>query len=230
MKRVVRLSLFALVVIAVLLVAAWVFRERLVNLIGSSPDRGAPGETALVLPDGFDSTVFASGLTGPRFMAFRADGTLFVAEAGADRVVALPDQDGDGRADRTVVVGEGYGSAHSLAFTDDGSLLVAGMETLFELEVDDEPRETARREIDELPDRRSFHAHDRRGAGRLVAAQRRIVVQRLLGDRRAAGLDPYRRCAMAATRASTCEGFAMRSASRSTPRPVRRGPPPTAAT
>ena len=151
MKRVVRLSLFALVVIAVLLVAAWVFRERLVNVIGSSPDRGAPGETALVLPDGFDSTVFASGLTGPRFMAFRADGTLFVAEAGADRVVALPDQDGDGRADRTVVVGEGYGSAHSLAFTDDGSLLVAGMETLFELEVDDEPRETARREIMSYP-------------------------------------------------------------------------------
>ena len=72
MKRVVRLSLFALVVIAVLLGSAWVFRERLLNADRHQPDRGAPGETALVLPDGFDSTVFASGLTGPRFMAFRS--------------------------------------------------------------------------------------------------------------------------------------------------------------
>ena len=70
-------------------------------------------------------------------MAVRSDGTLFVAEAGADRVVALPDQDGDGHADRTIVVGEGYGSAHSLAFAKDGSLLVAGTGTLYELEVDD---------------------------------------------------------------------------------------------
>jgi glucose/arabinose dehydrogenase len=84
-------------------------------------------------------------------MAIRDDGTVFVAEMGADRVVALPDADGDGRADRTIIVGEGYGSAHSLAFTAGGSLLVAGTGSLFEVELDDTDREVARRELLKYP-------------------------------------------------------------------------------
>ena len=53
MQRVVRLSLFALVVIASMLGSAWVFREQLLGAVGISFDRGVAGETALVLPDGF---------------------------------------------------------------------------------------------------------------------------------------------------------------------------------
>jgi glucose/arabinose dehydrogenase len=151
MKRVVRLSLFALVVIAMMLGGAWVFRDRLLSVIGSSPDRGTPGETSLVLPDGFDYEVFASGLTSPRFMAFRNDGILFVADPGAESVVALPDLDGDGQADRHILVGEDYDSAHSLAFTADGSLLVAGAGTLYRLELDDALREVSRREVMSYP-------------------------------------------------------------------------------
>jgi glucose/arabinose dehydrogenase len=128
-----------------------VFAEPLLRVIGMSFDRGIAGETQLVLPDGFDSTVFASGLTGPRFMAVRSDGTLFVAEAGSDRVVALPDDDGDGQADRAVVVGSDYGSAHSLAFTGDGSLLVAGTGVLYAVALDDAHRETARHELSTYP-------------------------------------------------------------------------------
>jgi glucose/arabinose dehydrogenase len=151
MQRVARLALFAVVVIAVVLGAAWTFRDHLLSAMGVSLDRGLAGETALALPDGYGSTVFAAGLRAPRFMAFSDGGSLFVAEMGADRVLALADDDGDGRADRTVVVGEGYGTAHSLAFTGPGSLLVAGTGTLYEVQLDDALRETSRRAVMSYP-------------------------------------------------------------------------------
>jgi glucose/arabinose dehydrogenase len=80
-------------------------------------------------------------------MAVSSDGVLFVAERGADRVVALPDLDGDGHADEMVVVGEGYDAAHSLAFAEDGSLLVAGSGTLFAVSLDGDLQEAGRRPL-----------------------------------------------------------------------------------
>src|SRR5687768_1426547 len=59
---------------------------------------GGGGEATLQLPPGFTADVFASGLNGPRFITFSPDGVLYVAERGADRIVALPDSDGDGTA------------------------------------------------------------------------------------------------------------------------------------
>jgi glucose/arabinose dehydrogenase len=144
MMHALRLGLFGLAAGAVLLGGGWMLREPLLRLFGISFDEGAPGQTALVLPDGYSSSVFASGLAHPRFMATSADGTLFVAEQGADRVIALSDTDGDGQADRRVVVGEGYGAAHSVAFTADGSLLVAGSGELYRVTLDAEDRETRR--------------------------------------------------------------------------------------
>ncbi len=64
------------------------------------------------------------------------DGVLHVAERGADRVVALPDRDGDGAADEVLEVGTGYGFAHDVEFTDDDSLLVAGEEAIYEVTLD----------------------------------------------------------------------------------------------
>jgi glucose/arabinose dehydrogenase len=64
------------------------------------------------------------------------DGVLFVAERGADRVVALPDADSDGTADEVVEVAAGFGSAHDLTFADDGALLVAGSEALYRVTLD----------------------------------------------------------------------------------------------
>ena len=90
-----------------------------------------------MLPDGFEAAVFASGLRGPRFMAVAPDGTLLVAERGADRVVALPDTDADGRADATREVAAGFGGLNSIAFdASDGSLLVAGDSALIRLSLD----------------------------------------------------------------------------------------------
>lgn len=137
MRRLRNLLLFALVVVAVLLAGAVVFRDQLGGMLGVNPDAPAgAGRAELRLPDGFAASVFASGLEGPRFMAVSADGTLFVAERGADRVVALPDEDGDGRADEIVEVGAGYGRGQDLAFTDDGTLLVAAESTLWAVRLD----------------------------------------------------------------------------------------------
>ncbi len=147
MKRLVRLGLFSGAVVAILLVGAWILREPLLGLVGISFDRGPAGQTTLELPDGYGAGVYASGLDHPRFMAIGPDGTLFVAEQGANRVLALPDRDGDGRADETVVVGDGYDVAHSLAFADDGSLLVAGSGALFRVTLDEALEEVGREVI-----------------------------------------------------------------------------------
>ena len=69
---------------------------------------------------------------------------LIVAEPGADRVIALPDRDANGRADETIEVGRGFESAHSVAFEPDGGLLVAGETRLFRLTLDGDLREAAR--------------------------------------------------------------------------------------
>jgi glucose/arabinose dehydrogenase len=84
-------------------------------------------------------------------MAVAADGTLFAADPGADRVVALPDADADGRADEVVVVGTGYDGAHSLAFAADGSLLVAGSSRLYRVRLDEDRHEVSRTAVIELP-------------------------------------------------------------------------------
>ena len=69
--------------------------------MGVNVDIGSGGLAELVVPDEYEVSVFAEGLASPRFMDVSADGVLFVAERGADRVVALPDRDADGRADET---------------------------------------------------------------------------------------------------------------------------------
>lgn len=52
----------------------------------------------LHLPAGFHISIFSAGLNAPRFMAFGPDGTLFVAERGANSIVALLDPHHTGKA------------------------------------------------------------------------------------------------------------------------------------
>jgi glucose/arabinose dehydrogenase len=143
-RRLVKLAAFALIAIVVVGAGLWAFRGQVLRVLGVSMDTGPASETRLSLPPGYTATVFASGLTAPRFMAVAPDGTLLVADFVADRVVALRDPDRDGRADAPTVVGTGYDLAHSLAFMDDGSLLVAGTRTVFRVELDRELREVRR--------------------------------------------------------------------------------------
>jgi glucose/arabinose dehydrogenase len=74
-----------------------------------------------------------------------------VAERGANRIVALPDRNGDGAADATVVVGSGYDGAHSLAVAADGNLLVAGSGAVYRVARGADGREVSRTRVIELP-------------------------------------------------------------------------------
>jgi len=78
---------------------------------------------SLMVPPGFEVTLFASGLGRPRMMAFGPKGNLHVSVPMEDRVIVLPDRDGDGFADEKVVFAEGLARPHGLAFRD-GELLV----------------------------------------------------------------------------------------------------------
>lgn len=70
----------------------------------------------LALPPGFSISVFAKGLGGPRVMALDPQGNLLVSIPSQGSVVALPDRNRDGIADRVVTVTEGLKRPHGLAF------------------------------------------------------------------------------------------------------------------
>src|SRR5581483_6291773 len=80
--------------------------------------------SALRLPPGFSVDVFAHDLGPARFLALDPRGTLLVSVPRKGQVLALPDDDRDGRADRAVPVVEGLELPHGLAFHD-GRLYVA---------------------------------------------------------------------------------------------------------
>ncbi len=81
-------------------------------------------ERPIALPPGFAIGVFAQGLNGARMMTIGPDGMLYVAERGANRIIRLPDQNGDGVADGVQVVANDLVRPSSLAFYKDGSLYV----------------------------------------------------------------------------------------------------------
>jgi glucose/arabinose dehydrogenase len=89
----------------------------------TSPGQEAP-QKPIALPPGFVISVFAKGLQEPRMMAIGPDSMLYVAERGADRIVRLPDLDGNGSADPIQIVADGLNAPSSLAFHPDGSLYV----------------------------------------------------------------------------------------------------------
>jgi glucose/arabinose dehydrogenase len=105
-----------LAVVLVFAAVAYFGWRPLLHHLGVYPVLPAYSPAAIHLPLGFQATVFARGLSGPRFDAVGPDGTLYVAERGNGRVVALPDPDHTGQATQTVVVASGMHDPTSLAF------------------------------------------------------------------------------------------------------------------
>jgi glucose/arabinose dehydrogenase len=84
----------------------------------------AQGGPKLKVPPGFAIDVFADKVGSVRFMAVDPSGTLLVSEPSAGRVLALPDRNGDGKADSVQTVVTGLDQPHGLAFHE-GALYVA---------------------------------------------------------------------------------------------------------
>jgi len=104
----------------------------LVDLVSKpSPPPSLPeGEQApLAVPDGFAVQIFARDLPGARVLARDNQGTLLLSQTEAGKVVALPDRDGDGQADETVVVVEGLNQPHGLLVVCDDTCLLYVAET-----------------------------------------------------------------------------------------------------
>ncbi|CAA9567725.1 MAG: hypothetical protein AVDCRST_MAG86-1339 [uncultured Truepera sp.] len=94
--------------------------------LGVSLPSGPAEVTEISLPDGFSMSVFAEGLLVPRFMAVGPDGTVFVAELGNNRVLALPYGREGERTDEKVVVAEDLDRPSSLAFRPSTNELYVG--------------------------------------------------------------------------------------------------------
>ncbi|HZV13337.1 MAG TPA: PQQ-dependent sugar dehydrogenase [Candidatus Kapabacteria bacterium] len=78
------------------------------------------GQTHTVhLPQNFSINVFATGVSGARFMCWSPDSVLYVCAMSSGQVIALPDHNNDGIADSNIVVVSGLNTAHSCEFYHD---------------------------------------------------------------------------------------------------------------
>lgn len=82
------------------------------------------GLACVQLPSGFSIDYYAEGVEGARSMALSPNGTLFVGSRNAGRLYAIPDRNGDNKADEVIVLAEGLNSPNGVAFRN-GSLYVA---------------------------------------------------------------------------------------------------------
>lgn len=87
-------------------------------VLGALTFMGSAGALApkLQAPRGFQASVFAEGFQQPRFMAVAPNGDVFVSDPQAGTVTALPDSDGNGKADGRAVFASGLNRPHGLAF------------------------------------------------------------------------------------------------------------------
>ena len=112
------------------------------------PVEGLPDRT-LNLPPGFKVKLFSDQVDKARFMAWDDQGVLHVANMKTrgrsqwspvsgrqGAVLALPDKDGDGRADTVYKVVDDLNWPHSIAFYQ-GALFVADDDTIYRLEDQD---------------------------------------------------------------------------------------------
>ena len=98
-----------------------------------------PAELNLVLPAGFEVSVFAKlngagaeYFAGPRMLAFDQSGNLFVSFGKSNQVFMLPDANRDGLAEAPVLVSDKLNTPNGLAFVGN-DLLVANQDGVVKL-------------------------------------------------------------------------------------------------
>jgi glucose/arabinose dehydrogenase len=82
-----------------------------------------PANARLQVPAGFQSNLFAAGLSNARWLAVAPNGDVFLAEPDAGKITLLRDANGDGKAELATTFVQGYQRPHGMAFHD-GALLV----------------------------------------------------------------------------------------------------------
>lgn len=95
----------------------------------AEPSSSGDSLSRINLPEGFEISVFASGIENARSMAVSPAGTVFIGNRGEDKVYALQDTDGDGKADKTHVIASDLKTPNGVAFNN-GSLYVAEINRL----------------------------------------------------------------------------------------------------
>jgi len=98
----------------------------------AAPTVAAPQDD-LTIPAGFTVSYFATDLGKVRLMAVHpTTGVLFASVTNQDRIIALPDANKDGKADKKVVFADGIKQAHGLVWRGD-DLYVAGTDRVVRL-------------------------------------------------------------------------------------------------
>jgi glucose/arabinose dehydrogenase len=78
----------------------------------------------LRVPSGFSISQYADGVRGARSLALGPDNVVYVGTRGAGKVYALPDRNGDHRADEVVVVAEKLDRPNGIAVHNDALYVV----------------------------------------------------------------------------------------------------------
>ena len=84
----------------------------------------ATNDLGLNIPAGFSIDIFAQNLDGPRDLVIDSAGTLLASIPTKGKVVAVVDENGDGKSDKTIDILTNRDKPHGLAFFD-GQLFVA---------------------------------------------------------------------------------------------------------
>lgn len=90
------------------------FLIKLLTATDPPPPLPAGDLASLIAPEGFVATIYAREVPGARVMTRDPKGTMLVSLTSGGRVVALPDLNGDGKADETVTVLEGLTQPHGI--------------------------------------------------------------------------------------------------------------------
>ena len=102
-----------------------------INLIGKSYDGELPIDKIKV-PEGFSVNVYAEDVENARSICLSPTGTLFVGNRGGDKVLALKDLDGDGRAEKQYVLYSGGNMPNGVAYKD-GDLYIAEVNRILKI-------------------------------------------------------------------------------------------------
>ncbi len=95
-----------------------------IPLAAGAVSAAPPDLDSIRLPAGFSITIFADDVPNARSLALSPEGTVYVGTRREGRIYAIPDRDGDGHADTTLILDEGLRMPNGVAFRD-GALFVA---------------------------------------------------------------------------------------------------------